>query len=237
MSSLWDLLSDVLPNDHARQITSEYYIHTELNGLPEGSTVVDLGCGGGGSAYKIRRAVAGVKWIGIDIPSSPEVDARRAADDDRVFVSFDGVLLPFADASIDAIYSHQVLEHVRHPEPLLAEVRRVLKPGGAFVGSTSNLEPYHSFSLWNFTPYGFRVITEDAGLVLEELRPCIDGPTLIERSVLGRPKEMSKYFVEPSPLNQQIDEWASETKRRPALVNHRKLMYCGQFAFLARRLA
>lgn len=43
------------------------------------------------------------------------------------------------------------------PESLLADVTRVLRPGGAFVGSVSCLEPYHSFSYWNFTPYGWYV--------------------------------------------------------------------------------
>lgn len=232
--SQWEELADVIPNDHARQITSEYYIHTELKQLAAGSRVLDLGCGTGGSAHKILNANPGVEWLGIDIESSPEVDAR-AADDGRTFLTFDGVNLPFEDGDIDAIYSHQVLEHVRHPEPLLREVARVLAPGGAFVGSTSNLEPYHSYSLWNFTPYGFRRIVEDAGLVLKELRPCIDGPTLIDRSYQGRPKEMSRFFKEPSPLNSEIDAWGADTKRRVNLINNRKLMYCGQFGFLARR--
>lgn len=232
--SQWEELSDVIPNDHARQITSEYYIHTELKQLAPGSRVLDLGCGTGGSAQKITNANPGIEWIGIDIESSPEVDAR-APDDERTFLTFDGVNLPFETGEIDAIYSHQVLEHVRHPEPLLREVTRVLIPGGAFVGSTSNLEPYHSYSLWNFTPYGFRRIVEDAGLTLHELRPCIDGPTLIERSYKGRPREMSRFFKEPSPLNAEIDAWGSETKRRINLINNRKLMYCGQFGFLARR--
>jgi ubiquinone/menaquinone biosynthesis C-methylase UbiE len=39
-------------------------------------------------------------------------------------VTFDGVNLPFGDDDFDLVYCKQVLEHVRHPEPLLAEVGR-----------------------------------------------------------------------------------------------------------------
>jgi hypothetical protein len=65
-------------------------------------------------------------------------------------------------------------EHVRHPEELLSDIARVLRPGGQSIGSTSQLEPYHSLSLWNYTPYGFRVLVEGAGLKLDKIRPSID---------------------------------------------------------------
>ena len=171
--------------------------------------------------------------MGVDLPSSPEVD-RRTSPRERL-VAFDGVELPFRSASIDCILSMQVLEHVRHPEPLLREVKRVLKPGAPFAGTTSNLEPYHSFSLWNFTPYGFVTIARDAGLEVVELRPGIDGPTLIERQIRGRPPEMSKYFSSTSPRNSEFLDWGRETHRHPALVNNRMLQFSGHFGFLTQR--
>ena len=65
----------------------------------------------------------------------------------------------------------------------------MLTPGGLFVGSTSQLEPYHAWSLWNYTIYGFQTIVEDAGLTLEEVRPGIDGIALVQRHWFGRKKE------------------------------------------------
>ncbi len=232
MTSLFDLLKDAIPNDHSRQVSSTHYGEEFAANGPSGALVLDLGCGAGASR-RIFRARRDMSWVGVDLQSSPEVDARNRLDG-RV-VTYDGVRLPFRDESFDCVYSTQVLEHVRYPRAVLREVSRVLKPGAVFVGSTSNLEPYHTLSLWSYTPYGFKVLVAEAGLQLEELRPGIDGITLTKRSYLGRPAEYSRFFAEESPLNQEITAWGADTGRRPALVNNRKLQYCGQFAFRTRK--
>ena len=233
MGSQWDLISDVVPGDQAIQVNEAYYVERVVRPLAPGSVVVDLGCGEGKAQRAVNRANSQVRWVGVDIPSSPEVDQRTSRRDG--LVSFDGVRLPFRTASVDCVLSLQVLEHVRHPAPLLRGVARVLKPGAPFAGTTSNLEPYHSYSLWNFTPYGFVTIARDAGLDVKELRPGIDGPTLIERQIRGRPPEMSKYFGSTSPRNSEFIEWGRKTRRRPALVNNRMLQFSGHFGFLAER--
>jgi SAM-dependent methyltransferase len=226
-------MQDVIPNDHARQVNSVYYIEEAMAAPSPPDVVVDLGCGRGRTAAKFRSYQRDVVWIGVDIPDSPESKARVTTGDP--VLHYDGVRLPFRDASLPLIYSHQVFEHVRHPSALLLEIARVLKPGGVFIGSTSQLEPYHSFSVWNYTPYGFRLLLEEAALRLEEIRPSLDGVALIMRAFHGRPPEYSRFFVEESPLNVEIDTWAKRTGRRPALANLRKLMFCGQFAFRVRR--
>jgi SAM-dependent methyltransferase len=138
--------------------------------------------------------------------------------------------------SIPLIYSRQVLEHVRQPEQVLAEVARVLVPGGVFIGSTSHLEPYHAYSLWNYTPYGFKVLVEAVGLELVEIRPGLDGRALITRTYEGgNYAEQGRWFVEESPLNVEIDDWGRETGRSAALINNRKLEVCGHFCFRVRK--
>lgn len=231
MTSLWDAMKDVIPNDHARQVTSEYYIDRIVAGLGELRTVLDLGCGVGASCDAFETIDGDVTWVGVDIADSQEVAARGSTG--RRIVSYDGVALPFADGSFAAVYSHQVLEHVRHPVRVLREVARVLAPGGVFAGSTSQLETYHSRSVWNYTLYGFRSIVESAGLRLVEVRPGIDGIALITRAYRGRPNDLSRWFVDESPLNAEIDAWGKTTGRAAKLVNLRKLEYCGQFSFLA----
>lgn len=239
MRTHWQLIGDVIPDDSCRQVTSRFYIEQVMTAPDAPDLVVDLGCGSGGSYPEFARRRPGLRWIGVDIADSPEVRARRAEvpSGTATLLVYDGVNLPFADGCLPLVYSHQVLEHVRYPWRLLPEVTRVLRPGGLLIGSTSQLEPYHSYSLWNFTLYGFRTLVEDAGLVLEELRPSIDGPALIRRSYRGRPPEENRYFNEESPLNLEIQEWGRESGRRPALVNNRMLAYCGQFAFRVRRPA
>ncbi|MFD7280358.1 class I SAM-dependent methyltransferase [Streptomyces sp. NPDC059862] len=230
MATLWDLMHDCIPDDHARQVTSRYYLDEVMSAPGAPDQVVDLGCGRGTSAALFKRHDPKVRWLGVDIPHSPEATQRKPGGDP--LVHFDGIHLPFGSDSVPLIYSHQVFEHVSRPRDLLAEVGRVLRPGGLFIGSTSQFEPYHSFSLWNYTPYGFRVLVEEAGLALEEIRPSLDGVTLIMRSYHGERKaEYGRYWNEESPLNAEIDSWARHTRRRTALVNLRKLTFCGQFAF------
>ena len=226
-------MQDCIPNDHARQVSATYYLDEAMSARDAPDVVVDLGCGPGTSAELFRRHDPHVRWVGIDIGDSPE--SRNRATGEDLVVIYDGVHLPLGTNSVPLIYSKHVFEHVRQPRELLLEITRVLRPGGTFIGDTSQLEPYHSLSLWNYTPYGFRVLVEEAGLTLEEIRPGIDGITLIRRAYDGRPPEYSKYFVSASPLNEEIDAWGRETKRRPALINLRKLTFCGQFAFRVRK--
>lgn len=230
MANQAELLGDAVPDDRAIQVDGNYYIKTVGATVPTGANVLDLGCGLGRSERVFRSLGRDLVWIGVDIVSSPAVD-RRESGRRRRFVAFDGVTLPFADDSLDLIYSNQVLEHVRHPERLLGDVRRVLKPGASFIGGTSNLEPYHALSYWNFTPFGFKTIVEDAGMRLVEMRPGIDGPTLIERQVRRRPAELNRYFAETSPLNQKIID--SKRHRRGVVrdLNNRMLQFCGHFGF------
>lgn len=198
--------------------------------------VLDLGCGTGESHDFMVGADPGVDWVGLDIADSPEVQLRRRRD--LPFITFDGVHIPFAAGSFDLIYSHQVFEHVRYPDALLGEVARVLRDDGVFVGSTSQLEPFHSRSRCNFTAFGFRDLLEAAGLRDVELRPGIDGLTLTLRRVfsfvkLARPFD---FFVErESPLNLAIELSARlvglEAKTRALL----KLVFAGQYVFLARK--
>jgi len=233
--SLWEVLRPYIPNDHARQVSARYYVELLMSAPDPPRKVLDLGCGRGDSVDLFRRFNPDVDWVGVDIGDSREALQRKRAD--ATFVTYDGRRIPFPDGTFDLVYSSQVLEHVREPSVHLAEIARVLREGGSLVGSTSQLEPYHSMSFWNFTPVGFLALASDAGLRVREFRPGIDGMTLPLRTFLGRPRGFDRWWNEESPLNSVIDEWGRETGRRPALVNLRKLQLCGQFAFHARREA
>lgn len=230
---MWNEIADCVPDSYPHQVTAEWMVERHLANVPPAATVVDLGCGAGNSVDLFRRLLPQASWTGVDIEGSPEVQSRLRTD--ATFVTFDGVAIPFPDGAIDLVYSKQVFEHVRHPEDLLRDVRRALKAGGLLIGSTSHLEPYHSFQLWNFTPYGFRRILADAGLDLIEIRPGIDGRTLVERTHAGRPKSYSRFFASTSPLNEEIDHWGMSEGKSVRQILVRKLSVCGQFAFVAVR--
>jgi SAM-dependent methyltransferase len=228
------LLDGVIPRDHARQMIAEAYVGQDL-GRSSGRPwrVLDVGCGPGFSVDVFRMRDPEVQWIGLDLPDSPEVRTRTRTD--ARFETFDGVTIPFEDESFDLVYCKQVLEHVHRPAPLLAEVGRVLARGGFLAGSTSQLEPFHSLSLWNYTPFGFAELIAEAGLTLVEVRPGIDVFTLLGWRLLGPRRCFNRWWGGQSPFNRAIDIVGRARGLGPRELNATKLVFCAQFAFLARR--
>jgi len=105
--------------------------------------VLDLGCGVGHS----YRELAPRETVGVDLEPSILVGQ------DRETVAADMRSLPFADGSFDSVLSVHSIEHVPDPERVLAEVIRVLAPGGRAIFVTPNrltfgrpdeiIDPYH----------------------------------------------------------------------------------------------
>jgi ubiquinone/menaquinone biosynthesis C-methylase UbiE len=94
--------------------------------------VLDWGCGYGQMTALLRDRgldVASFEWRGDAPPTSGDVVLERYPDV-TAQVSSDPVKLPYPDASFDAALSVGVLEHVQDPDGSLAELARVLKPGG-----------------------------------------------------------------------------------------------------------
>jgi SAM-dependent methyltransferase len=225
---LGELLGDRIPADHSRPVLADHYA-----ARLRARRVMDLGCGAGDSVDLFRSVDPDVSWVGVDVERSPEVAERTRADAE--FVTFDGRRLPFGDASFDLVYCKQVLEHVDHPRDLLAEAARVLRPGGHLAGSTSQLEAFHSYSIFNWTPYGFTRVAEEAGLEVVELRPVIDGFTLVAWRALGLPRFFYRWWAHESPAYRLMELAAGAMRLDTRTRNQIKLVLSGQFAFLARR--
>jgi len=234
---LEQLLAPFLPCDHSRQTLADSYIEREV-GRPGDQPwrVLDLGCGSGSSVDFFRARDPSVQWVGLEVADPHEPPTRT----DALIETFDGVTIPFDDEAFDLVYCKQVFEHVQYPAPLLEQVRRVLCPGGCLAGSTSQLEPFHSRSMWSYTPLGFSRLLEEAGLSLIELRPGIDGIVLIIRRLLPRGAPFDRWYArwwgEQSPLNRVIDAYGRARRLDTRAVNATKLLFSGQFAFLAQRI-
>jgi SAM-dependent methyltransferase len=101
----------------------------------DGATLLDLGCAYG--FLVVEALEAGFRAIGVDASHFAIAQAQHFAPAAaRRLLAAHAERLPFADASIDVVTAFDVLEHVPSPELLLAEVARVLRPGGLFVGAT-----------------------------------------------------------------------------------------------------
>jgi len=100
-----------------------------------GARLLDLGCAYG---FLVREArEAGFRAVGVDASRFAVAQAKACAPDSagRLLVAH-AERLPFAGASFDVVTAFDVLEHVPHPELLIAEAARVLRPGGVFAGAT-----------------------------------------------------------------------------------------------------
>jgi 2-polyprenyl-3-methyl-5-hydroxy-6-metoxy-1,4-benzoquinol methylase len=102
--------------------------------ITQESTVLDLGCGRGGVVELFWRDVRLAAGLDPDAHSLVEHRAQGMP-----VLTGRGEQLPSAGESFDLIVCLWVLEHLRGPETVLREVRRVLRPGGHFVFLTPNL--------------------------------------------------------------------------------------------------
>ena len=101
-----------------------------------GAYVLDIGCGTGLMLTELSAAVGPKGHVaGVDLSEDMLTRAREACSDlDNVTVkTAPADQLPFEDASFDGIVSVQVFEYIADLTPVLAECRRVLKPGGTLV--------------------------------------------------------------------------------------------------------
>ena len=127
---LWRHISD-LPyfRGFLRAVEDRFYQEIQL---PE--PVFDLGSGDGHFA---SAAFSNKLAVGLDPWPEPMQEARLR-DAYRLLVLGEGAQIPFAAGSFASVTSTSVLEHIPDLMPVLAEVRRILQPGGKFVFCVPN---------------------------------------------------------------------------------------------------
>jgi ubiquinone/menaquinone biosynthesis C-methylase UbiE len=109
--------------------------------VESGDTVLDLGCGSGYAARALRAAAEAGRAYGLD--ASPEMlrNARAYTDDDRIgYVRGDFGDLPFAADAVDHCFSMEAFYYASDPRRTLAELVRVLRPGGTFYCAVNYYE-------------------------------------------------------------------------------------------------
>lgn len=99
-------------------------------GVRTGDRLLDLGCGAGRHAFEAARRGARVVAVDADAVELKDVAGALAGEEHAWAVNGDGCRLPFADASFERVIAAEVLEHVPDDERAMAELARVLRPGG-----------------------------------------------------------------------------------------------------------
>ena len=122
--------------------------------------VIDIGCGEG--PYRSSLVESGHQYFGSDLTLAS----------DAVDFLADVCALPIARESVGTVVCSEVLEHVATPIVGLAELARILKPGGHLVLSVPFLARIHESpnDYFRFTEFALRKLIADAELDLVELR-------------------------------------------------------------------
>jgi SAM-dependent methyltransferase len=130
---LEDLLTGELDSAFRRRMLAVF----ELLGLAADDRLLDCGCGRGVALSYARELRPAVPGVGLDVDLG-ELVAMGGADGSPGRVSASAVALPFADAAFDKLIASEVLEHVEDDRAMLAELFRVLAPGGVAAVTVPN---------------------------------------------------------------------------------------------------
>ncbi len=150
---------DALMNPYDLERRLEVVFEDLLGGRPlTGFSVLDVGCGTG--SFTLAAVGRGARVTSLDIG----VELLRRARDKGAPrpVAGDVAMLPFPDRSFDVVISSECIEHTPHPERSVADMLRVLRPGGTLVltcpnrawrwsvaiANTLNLRPYRGLENW-----------------------------------------------------------------------------------------
>ncbi|WP_243438463.1 class I SAM-dependent methyltransferase [Fundidesulfovibrio soli] len=106
-----------------------------MSGLGPGARCLEIGCGNGNGALHALRAFEPAQYHAIDLdPDMLRLAAAKARNEQRLcLLRGDAQALPFRDASFDAVFNLGIIHHLEDWRRGLAEVSRVLVPGGLFL--------------------------------------------------------------------------------------------------------
>ncbi|BBY05858.1 methyltransferase domain-containing protein [Mycobacterium noviomagense] len=126
-SMLWDRTQAVM-----RRLLVAWQQPTEWLNIPQGGIVLDVGCGPGNVTASLAHATGpGGLALGVDVSEPMLARAVQAQAGPQVgFMRADAQRLPLRDETVDAVVSIAVLMLIPDPVAALAEMARVLRPGG-----------------------------------------------------------------------------------------------------------
>lgn len=162
------------------------------HGIAPNQRVLDVGCGDGALsgliASALKASIFGLDTTPASITLARQEFSKRGLTGE--FREIDGYQYPYDDATFFAVVCSDVIEHVRQPEAMLAEMWRVLVPGGILVVTTpiryteAPLDPMH---VQEWFPEEFRKLCTRVLGVRIDLR-------------LSHPVALAELYASPAPI-------------------------------------
>ncbi|MBV9207530.1 MAG: class I SAM-dependent methyltransferase [Actinobacteria bacterium] len=117
-----------------------------LRGFPGQAVILDVGCGDGAALAVAAGQNPAHRFAGIDW-SAGALRHAHARGLTVLRADATGAGLPVADGAADVVIMSELIEHLVDPDRAVAEVRRVLRPGGSLLLSTPNLAAWYNRGL------------------------------------------------------------------------------------------
>ena len=153
-----------VPEAELKRIDTHIGYLSRLMDLPDGANFLILGCGPV-PALLVRHRELGYNAVGVEPISSFVESAREYAGSEDAVLQGLAEEIPLADGTQDVVFFQGVMEHVDSPPQSIAEIYRVLKPGGAAIIHTTNR---HALSiLWRNPEYNVKFYSWFPALVKE----------------------------------------------------------------------
>ena len=180
LQASFDRIAEQYAADFADELSRKPYDAALLRPFAERcegqGVVLDIGCGPAGH---VGRFVAdlGVRVVGVDLAPRSLSVARRLNDPTLAFVAADMHALPFASGACAGVVAFYSLIYEADPSAALAELRRVLRPGGSLLVAVHAGEGFDHFSdykglpvdveLHRRSPEAFADQVHEAGFLIE----------------------------------------------------------------------
>jgi len=114
-----------------------------------GKRVLEIGVGAG--TDHLQWARAGTDLYGVDLTDAAVTTTQKRLEMFGLrsnLQRIDAESLPFEDGYFDVVYSWGVIHHSEHPERIIKEIHRVLKPGGKFIGMLYRRPSIYTIKAW-----------------------------------------------------------------------------------------
>lgn len=199
-------------NDQAQTLSSLLH-HDSV--FPEGSKVLEAGCGVGAQTVILGKKNPNIQLTSIDISDESLCMAKKRCLDSKVsnveFLQADIYNLPFDKESFDHVFVCFVLEHLPDPQKALFELKKILKPGGTLTA----IEGDHG-SAYYYPPSKYAQLTINCLINLQAIK---GGDSLIGRSLfpLFQKAEFNNIKVSPrvvyadSSLPEMVEGFTKKT--------------------------
>ncbi len=168
------------------------------NDVEAGDTVLEVACGTGFVALKIAERASKVSGIDISALMIDEAKKKiREKDLDNVeFFVEDAYSLHFGNDVFDTVICNNALQNMKYPQKALVEIKRVLKPGGRFIGTVVGFgdAPIYKMLFTVFKPFIKLPVFHKFNLY--EMAEMIKDPgfSIVNEEILKNPKDMMPLF-------------------------------------------